>query len=1259
MAPTFRCPCHPKNRRCTAAFATKLELARHVGRAHKKVPNNSLKKAGLVRCEFKGQDSSAGCGFVFCSNPELAEHTASEHPPLQRGADAPRPSTATMTTRASTQQTQVHVQSKSPPAGRRPRQGRPGRLHDVGKDRGPSLRVALEVIMARAADEAHNTRQQRRQEQEEAAAQRGRENATQANDNTVRDDTEAEAAAEQQQLQDALCRLDGLAAHHFHCAYLGRGRNYTDRASMSTKVIVLRRVASHLMETWEALDAARRDAAVGELRLGAAKHEYKRAWRLFLAVPVLFNAARHKNYYRDLLREATSDFPALVCRVAALLTEVIKPYGGPARAAPAHAPAANGDDDEDEPPRLSNYQIRKAVQRAASGQISAAMQILKQDTPPVALDADNIALLQSKMISADNERYTPSPATVAAAASTRAELLAAVDGLTVKALRGALKKIKRGVAVGGSAYTPALLDLMLKTSSGDLNELTARILRLVALADLPDDVRTHFTGGNLTAVPKATGGLRPITPGNVLHKVVEHALLASVEGDLHPAVFAPVQHGVKAKAGLETAAFTVQTMLQAHPRGAAVLIDIARAFDTVNINHVVPACHAIEPLRFLTGYFLNYYGGRRDITYRSPDGTMAAFAVGGGVPQGSVLAPLVYAVLTVAALKSTAEAHPDCTVTAYADDVTVVGPTAERTAAAANHLVQRLHHLDQHVNVDKTQGLASCALRGQYLADADPPSINIDGKDIALAHGPEAGVMLLGMPLGSEDYVLQRLNYVTAQLKLDARRVEVNIPFLQLRHHLLTMSIHNEARHLCRLLNPSAAVTDALGAIDGAISVAAARLVYHNDKLHGWPDPIAKDQAHLRLAQGGLGLIPLRDVHPAAYMAAWGSFVAARDLTPRPVKDILEGFITAPPAALANLVHDFHGVNNRFVNRRYSVDLPANVPELVLYARNHEHAQRDFTAPLNVGRHANFLARLDGLVAQDAGKDLTGTQRRAQYLSASSPGASTWLTALPTHYSLKIDNNAFACAMSLRFGVDAPAVIPPALRGRTCCQEDTAEDEGAAEPDTQRRDHRNEPAMTVAHAVTCKAGARAGPIQRHNDLVNMLATGLAAAGLQTQIEPRGFDFNNSARGPDLLVLMPDNKALVIDMTVRSALAEHVVKTAATEALYACRLAEQEKDGLYKATCDAAGVKLITYAIETTGAVGKRARELNQLLRVAITRAGRQPFYPRTFATPTYLTFLQQQLAVGVVRHNGFIAGAAVRHNQRRLPANRGGLPGNA
>jgi hypothetical protein len=462
--------------------------------------------------------------------------------------------------------------------------------------------------------------------------------------------------------------------------------------------------------------------------------------------------------------------------------------------------------------------------------------------------------------------------------------------------------------------------------------------------------------------------------------------------------------------------------------------------------------------------------------------------------------------------------------------------------------------------------------------------------------------------------------------------------------------------------------------MDDVITTAALHLIYNDNTLDAWPDPLAKEQVSLRVAHGGLGLVPLHHLHRAAHLAAIGGFMAGRELTPHPVRQLLAAHVASPPAGLADLVHAFHGEYSTSIAPGHDL-LPDSVPALVKYTRGRAHAQHDLTAPLNAARHKSFLSHLNALVKHDAGKrDLVYTRRKAQYLSASAPGASTWLLTLPSHHTLKIDNHAFTVALNLRFGIDAPFVIPAELVGKHCCQRDGAADDKAdggapaadgeaggasdTDADEEPRPARPGPLLTVAHAVTCRSGFRVGPTQRHNDLVETIALGLHAAGLQTHLEPR-FGLHNSTRGPDLLVNMPAGRPVVLDLTVRSPVAEHAVIKAAAEPLHAIALAEKEKGRLYQADCDAARTKLMIYGIEPTGAVGRQTRVFNAMLRDQLAQSGRAPYFPATYATRSFVTFLQQQLAVCLLRNNSLIVAASVRAGQRRLAARRDCLPGNA
>ncbi|CAI7742684.1 unnamed protein product [Closterium sp. NIES-54] len=132
-----------------------------------------------------------------------------------------------------------------------------------------------------------------------------------------------------------------------------------------------------------------------------------------------------------------------------------------------------------------------------------------------------------------------------------------------------------------------------------------------------------LTASRLLAFSKPQGGTRPIAVGEcLLHLIAKAALfIAAPAAREH---FIPLQFGVAIAGGIEAAIHTACTYLEEFPGATALQIDLANAFN----------------------------------------------ASARGVRQGDPLGPMLFAASIHSCLVTTAAAHPEVVLLAYADDIT-------------------------------------------------------------------------------------------------------------------------------------------------------------------------------------------------------------------------------------------------------------------------------------------------------------------------------------------------------------------------------------------------------------------------------------------------------------------------------------------------------------------------------------------------------------------------------------------------------------
>lgn len=210
--------------------------------------------------------------------------------------------------------------------------------------------------------------------------------------------------------------------------------------------------------------------------------------------------------------------------------------------------------------------------------------------------------------------------------------------------------------------------------------------------------------------PVEYNDLRPISILPVLSKLLEKIMYAQIIIHVNKYNVLPsYQSGFRTKHSCATALLTIlDDILEATDRGestALILIDYSKAFDTINHHLLFAILHFVgfsqEAIYLITCYLTN----RQQYVEIGPDKSNLA-NIGCGVPQGSILGPLLFCIYTcniTACLKY-------CKPHLYADDTQVYFsflPNRTRSAETCiNEDLDRLVTISEnhnlHINNDKS-----------------------------------------------------------------------------------------------------------------------------------------------------------------------------------------------------------------------------------------------------------------------------------------------------------------------------------------------------------------------------------------------------------------------------------------------------------------------------------------------------------------------------------------------------------------------------
>lgn len=217
--------------------------------------------------------------------------------------------------------------------------------------------------------------------------------------------------------------------------------------------------------------------------------------------------------------------------------------------------------------------------------------------------------------------------------------------------------------------------------------------------------------------PGSVTDLRPISLLPVMSKVLERAVYAQINNFLLRNKLYPVhQSGFREMHSTTTAMLNLtDNIFRALDRGMAVLsvsLDYSKAFDVLDHDLL---CAKLHYLGFdeLSQTFLGEYLADRTQRVRLNGGLSSAGRIISGVPQGSILGPLLFLIYTFDIFDSVSNSH----VQSYADDTQLLhyfDPVNSDTASLLLNLDLEsiLKYSTEHnlkINANKTEVLLFCS----------------------------------------------------------------------------------------------------------------------------------------------------------------------------------------------------------------------------------------------------------------------------------------------------------------------------------------------------------------------------------------------------------------------------------------------------------------------------------------------------------------------------------------------------------------------
>ena len=340
--------------------------------------------------------------------------------------------------------------------------------------------------------------------------------------------------------------------------------------------------------------------------------------------------------------------------------------------------------------------------------------------------------------------------------------------------------------------------------------------------------------------------------------------------------------------------------LDLDPAHVVISLDCANAFNSILRSSILSGLREHDPA--LIPPFLLAYGEASTVCYDVLGEARRTLPNTRGVTQGDPLGPILFMMGTKRPLTETRDLHPNVTIPSYLDDMNIVGPAME-ALAALDTLKEKLKDIGLSVNLTKTKLYSRTALSADAEAAAAEAEITVVP--------PSSGITLVGIPLGSPEFVAMALADRTVLLSKRADALlllsRTSPDLVQNVFRILLYCIAPANNHLLRALEP--AVTKTFAEEVDALCIRTALALLELPGVISSPDQVrAAKRLQLPREFGGVGLGSARETRNAAYIAGAVSAAPAiepdfKDLSPEnklAFLDTLPGFTSALDAIVAD-----------------------------------------------------------------------------------------------------------------------------------------------------------------------------------------------------------------------------------------------------------------------------------------------------------------------------------------------------------------------
>lgn len=767
-----------------------------------------------------------------------------------------------------------------------------------------------------------------------------------------------------------------------------------------------------------------------------------------------------------------------------------------------------------------------------------------------------------------------------------------------------------------------------------LDVITMAILK----GKLPEEIAKYAYAPRILAFSKPNGSdpaaVRPVCPECPLIKLTSKRGMIKRKREMAAVLLQAHQFGVGVPAGIDAIIHAAKTELATNPDSILLLMDFINAFNSISrklmreqlIKH---GFHWLIPY-FDAKYPLNKV---RLASVRMSDGSTRWIEVFTGVFQGDPLGPFFFAMALMAVMQragqiTTTRPDDDAQGTqpewifraAQLDDLTLAGGPKE-AREYADAIVQANSELKSglvlNMKETKTHAYPYSEQAKAHFSDGIWATMRWVEK--------EEGTRHLGIPAGSIEF--QRAyweKYVTEKFLPLVEKVK-NLDNIQSKGLLLYLSLARTSTFMMRGTHPWN-----LGQVPDRIDEALAGVVQTMLPQQDGSPPVLsqqiKDQITLPRDKAGLAITSVKETSRLAFVAA--NLDAARTLqeaglhedaghlaTAMSTPGLLAGQRSDSVTQMANSIVTTLNNNDNRRGRAPGTGLKGLHWPVEGFNNTLESAQ----LLIQLGTHKQqFLLttawdnmRYEQLWAADSSDNAT----KARLTTYCQPGASEFLSAIPSQRELTISNAAYAYALANRLGLDTTRQLEAKVASACSCHSANA----------------NRGELNEEHSRSCRLGGAL--IERHDRCLEQIWQMAKAAGFTGSKEPRARYPNFGNGSPDIALEAyptPTDPPAFLELAVVNATQPRFLSNAACKPLYAAQTLERFKTNKYKDRAELINHKIHGIALEFSGAHGPN---FAKMMSAMYHRAGKKDAsLPEdvTWSANTFYKYWAQRIHIALI-----------------------------